>query len=142
MENRMPSSPGAREALIIERVRSIPEGFVRTYGDIDRRAPGWSAVSWPRRTRNSHGTGWCGLMAPSRWVNVSAGVCAAKASPSGAIGLISPRPGCTNSSPRAGRGCGYRSGPSVNYRPRGVAPGRADRLAILHQLDGEKLSAD
>jgi methylated-DNA-protein-cysteine methyltransferase-like protein len=35
----MPSSPGAREALIIERVRSIPEGFVRTYGDIDRRAP-------------------------------------------------------------------------------------------------------
>jgi methylated-DNA-protein-cysteine methyltransferase related protein len=34
------SSPGgAREALIVERVRAIPEGFVRTYGDIDRRAP-------------------------------------------------------------------------------------------------------
>jgi methylated-DNA-protein-cysteine methyltransferase-like protein len=24
---------------IIERIRSIPEGFVRTYGDIDPRAP-------------------------------------------------------------------------------------------------------
>ncbi len=35
----MSSSPGAREALIIERVRAIPEGFVRTYADIDRRAP-------------------------------------------------------------------------------------------------------
>jgi len=29
----------ARVARIIERVRSIPEGYVRTYGDIDRRAP-------------------------------------------------------------------------------------------------------
>ena len=35
----MSPSPGAREALIIERVRAIPEGFVRTYADIDRRAP-------------------------------------------------------------------------------------------------------
>lgn len=29
----------ARVERIIERVRSIPEGYVRTYGDIDRRAP-------------------------------------------------------------------------------------------------------
>ena len=29
----------ARVTRIIERVRSIPEGYVRTYGDIDRRAP-------------------------------------------------------------------------------------------------------
>ena len=29
----------AREARIIERVRAIPEGFVRTYGDIDGDAP-------------------------------------------------------------------------------------------------------
>ncbi len=34
-----PSSPKTREALIVERVRAIPEGFVRTYGDIDRAAP-------------------------------------------------------------------------------------------------------
>ncbi len=35
----MSLSSGAREALIVERVRAIPEGFVRTYADIDRRAP-------------------------------------------------------------------------------------------------------
>ncbi|HSS74610.1 MAG TPA: MGMT family protein [Gaiellaceae bacterium] len=29
----------ARVARIVERVRSIPEGYVRTYGDIDPRAP-------------------------------------------------------------------------------------------------------
>jgi len=28
-----------REDKIIERIRAIPEGWVRTYGDIDRRAP-------------------------------------------------------------------------------------------------------
>jgi methylated-DNA-protein-cysteine methyltransferase related protein len=28
-----------RKARIIERVRAIPEGFVRTYGDIDAAAP-------------------------------------------------------------------------------------------------------
>src|SRR4029079_14032327 len=28
-----------REDRIIERIRAIPEGFVRTYGDIDPRAP-------------------------------------------------------------------------------------------------------
>jgi methylated-DNA-protein-cysteine methyltransferase related protein len=34
-----PSSAKTREALIVERVRAIPEGFVRTYADIDRGAP-------------------------------------------------------------------------------------------------------
>lgn len=34
-----PSPPRGREALILERVRAIPEGFVRTYGDIDPKAP-------------------------------------------------------------------------------------------------------
>jgi alkylated DNA nucleotide flippase Atl1 len=29
----------SRTARIAERVRAIPEGFVRTYGDIDPRAP-------------------------------------------------------------------------------------------------------
>jgi alkylated DNA nucleotide flippase Atl1 len=29
----------ARIERILERVRSIPEGYVRTYGDIDPRAP-------------------------------------------------------------------------------------------------------
>ncbi len=30
---------GDRTTVILERVRAIPEGFVRTYGDIDPRAP-------------------------------------------------------------------------------------------------------
>lgn len=29
----------ARRERILERIRAIPEGFVRTYGDIDPRAP-------------------------------------------------------------------------------------------------------
>jgi alkylated DNA nucleotide flippase Atl1 len=29
----------SRAELILERIRAIPEGFVRTYGDIDRHAP-------------------------------------------------------------------------------------------------------
>jgi alkylated DNA nucleotide flippase Atl1 len=29
----------ARIVRILERIRAIPEGFVRTYGDIDRNAP-------------------------------------------------------------------------------------------------------
>jgi methylated-DNA-protein-cysteine methyltransferase related protein len=33
------SSSNARTARIVERVRAIPEGFVRTYSDIDARAP-------------------------------------------------------------------------------------------------------
>ena len=34
-----PPAPASRADLILERIRAIPEGFVRTYGDIDRRAP-------------------------------------------------------------------------------------------------------
>jgi alkylated DNA nucleotide flippase Atl1 len=33
------SSSRARLDGIVQRVRAIPEGFVRTYGDIDPRAP-------------------------------------------------------------------------------------------------------
>lgn len=33
------SSPVARTSRILARVRSIPEGFVQTYGDIDPGAP-------------------------------------------------------------------------------------------------------
>ncbi len=33
------SSSRARRDAILLRVRSIPEGFVRTYGDIDAKAP-------------------------------------------------------------------------------------------------------
>ena len=29
----------AREARILDRIRQIPEGFVRTYGDVDPKAP-------------------------------------------------------------------------------------------------------
>jgi methylated-DNA-protein-cysteine methyltransferase related protein len=36
--NPRSAEPHRRE-LIIERIRTIPEGFVRTYGDIDPRAP-------------------------------------------------------------------------------------------------------
>ena len=35
----MDDETGSREARIIERIRAIPEGCVRTYGDIDPRAP-------------------------------------------------------------------------------------------------------
>ena len=37
----MPPHPDTRlqRERIVERVRAIPEGFVRTYGDIDPRAP-------------------------------------------------------------------------------------------------------
>lgn len=48
-KSRRASSPGSvqpdaagpeqRTALIVRRVRAIPAGFVRTYGDIDPRAP-------------------------------------------------------------------------------------------------------
>ncbi len=34
-----PESSESRTTRIVARVREIPEGFVRTYGDIDRRAP-------------------------------------------------------------------------------------------------------
>jgi methylated-DNA-protein-cysteine methyltransferase related protein len=33
------TSGDARRSQIAERVRAIPKGFVRTYGDIDRGAP-------------------------------------------------------------------------------------------------------
>jgi methylated-DNA-protein-cysteine methyltransferase-like protein len=33
------AQPPTRTGRIIERVRAIPEGYVRTYGDIDPRAP-------------------------------------------------------------------------------------------------------
>jgi len=31
--------PQSRSERIVERIRAIPEGWVRTYGDIDPRAP-------------------------------------------------------------------------------------------------------
>jgi alkylated DNA nucleotide flippase Atl1 len=34
-----PGDAASRIARIVSRVREIPEGFVRTYGDIDPRAP-------------------------------------------------------------------------------------------------------
>jgi alkylated DNA nucleotide flippase Atl1 len=41
MALRAPRSlpPDEREARILERIRAIPKGFVRTYGDIDPAAP-------------------------------------------------------------------------------------------------------
>lgn len=36
-DNVLPSS--SRVARILQRVRAIPEGFVRTYGDVDPRSP-------------------------------------------------------------------------------------------------------
>jgi methylated-DNA-protein-cysteine methyltransferase related protein len=33
------SDPYSRREWIVERIRAIPEGYVRTYGDIDPRAP-------------------------------------------------------------------------------------------------------
>jgi methylated-DNA-protein-cysteine methyltransferase related protein len=41
VERSQPGAEGSdsRVAHIVARVRAIPEGFVRTYGDIDPRAP-------------------------------------------------------------------------------------------------------
>jgi alkylated DNA nucleotide flippase Atl1 len=39
VKGRGASEPQSRESRIAERVRAIPEGFVRTYGDIDPGAP-------------------------------------------------------------------------------------------------------
>ena len=39
MKDRGAREPQSRESRIVERVRAIPEGFVRTYGDIDPGAP-------------------------------------------------------------------------------------------------------
>ena len=39
MDSYRTEQPDSRRARIIERVRAIPEGFVRTYGDIDGAAP-------------------------------------------------------------------------------------------------------
>jgi methylated-DNA-protein-cysteine methyltransferase-like protein len=39
VKDRGASEPESRESRIAERVRAIPEGFVRTYGDIDPGAP-------------------------------------------------------------------------------------------------------
>lgn len=36
---KAPLATEAREARIVERVRAIPRGFVRTYGDIEPLAP-------------------------------------------------------------------------------------------------------
>ncbi len=39
MHSYLTEQSDSRKARIIERVRAIPEGFVRTYGDIDSAAP-------------------------------------------------------------------------------------------------------
>ena len=39
MKDRGASERQSRESRIVDRVRAIPEGFVRTYGDIDPGAP-------------------------------------------------------------------------------------------------------
>lgn len=43
-----------RSERIVERVRAIPEGFVRTYGDIDPRAPRLVGLVLAR----THGIPW------------------------------------------------------------------------------------
>jgi len=53
-------APGSRAARVVVRVRAIPAGFVRTYGDIDPGAPrftGWvlsnteEEIPWHRVVR-------------------------------------------------------------------------------------------
>ena len=46
--------PQSRTDRIVERVRAIPEGWVRTYGDIDPRAPRLVGLVLSR----SHGLPW------------------------------------------------------------------------------------
>ena len=49
-----PESRESRDERIIERVRAIPEGFVRTYGDIDPGAPRLVGLILAR----THGIPW------------------------------------------------------------------------------------
>jgi methylated-DNA-protein-cysteine methyltransferase-like protein len=52
-------APQSRSERVLERVRAIPPGFVRTYGDIDPRAPrfvglvlsGREGIPWHRVVR-------------------------------------------------------------------------------------------
>jgi methylated-DNA-protein-cysteine methyltransferase related protein len=44
----------SRSDRIVERIRAIPEGFVRTYGDIDPRAPRLVGLVLSR----THGIPW------------------------------------------------------------------------------------
>jgi methylated-DNA-protein-cysteine methyltransferase-like protein len=44
----------SRTERILERVRAIPEGFVRTYGDIDPRAPRFVGLV----LSETHGVPW------------------------------------------------------------------------------------
>jgi len=46
--------PQSRTDRIVERIRAIPEGWVRTYGDIDPRAPRLVGLVLSR----SHGLPW------------------------------------------------------------------------------------
>ena len=46
--------PESRTERIVERVRAIPEGWVRTYGDIDPRAPRLVGLVLSK----SHGLPW------------------------------------------------------------------------------------
>jgi methylated-DNA-protein-cysteine methyltransferase related protein len=46
--------PQSRTERIVERVRAIPEGWVRTYGDIDPRAPRLVGLVLSK----SHGLPW------------------------------------------------------------------------------------
>ena len=39
MDDQAPTQPPARHAAILARVREIPEGWVRTYGDLSPGAP-------------------------------------------------------------------------------------------------------
>jgi alkylated DNA nucleotide flippase Atl1 len=42
------SGPAAREAAVLARIRAIPEGFVRSYGDVSPGAPRFAGtvLSW------------------------------------------------------------------------------------------------
>jgi alkylated DNA nucleotide flippase Atl1 len=46
------SATDARTAFILQRVRAIPRGFVRTYGDIDRAAPRWVGLVLARTSED------------------------------------------------------------------------------------------
>ena len=86
---------GSRTARIIDRVRAIPVGFVRTYGDIDPHAPRLGVTFSRRRTMTSRGIGSSAQTGASPKEEGNAHSSSRKASQCAATASIYVLPGCS-----------------------------------------------
>ena len=60
-----PEGRMSRERLVLDRVRAIPEGFVRAYGDLSPGAPRYAGWVLSNTEEECPGTAWCARTA--RW---------------------------------------------------------------------------